>query len=187
MIEDSNTKELLTPENITTGSLADEGLSDTIDLGHNNSTQGVIYQMAEKSKIVEVEVPKSKGQTYYEEVEELKTKGVANADAVRQVAEKHGASENAVRGGIFQYRKAHVNGGSSGPTTTVRRLREKVATVDDLVANARQALQAALELIDKEESDVKAALDAAQARYDEVVASAADRKADMQKKLDALS
>jgi hypothetical protein len=184
---DSITKELLTPENNTSGAFADEGSSGRIDLGHNNSTQGVIYQMADKTSTTEAEASKSKGQTYYEEVEALVAGGMKNADAIRQTADKHGATENAVRGGIFQYKKAHVNGGSSGPTTTVRRLRQKEASYDELLATARQALEAADALIDKEVNEAKDALDAAQARYDEVLASVKERKADIQKKLHALS
>ena len=55
------------------------------------------------------------------------------------------------------------------------------------MANARQALEDALDLIDEEVSDAKAVLDVAQARYDEVVSSVADRKADVEKKLKALA
>jgi uncharacterized protein YoaH (UPF0181 family) len=125
-------------------------------------------------------------QTYYEEVEALKSQGVSNADAVKAVAEKMGKKENAVRGGIFQYRKTHLNG--DGPTTTTRRTRRQASlSVDDYVANARQALEAARDLIDREVDEAKAALDAAQAHYDEVQASVKDRKADIEKKLKALA
>jgi hypothetical protein len=137
----------------------------------------VIYQMAED---------KSMGQTYYEEVEALKSQGVANADAVRQVAEKYDKKENAVRGGIHQYKSRHVNG--NAPAAASRRGRGRQAlSVDDYVANARQALESARDLIDQEVSDAKAELDAAQARYDEVQAAIKDRKADIEKKLKALA
>ena len=43
------------------------------------------------------------------------------------------------------------------------------ASVDDLLASARQSLESAVALIDHEVAEAKAALDAAQARYDEVV------------------
>lgn len=44
-----------------------------------------------------------------------------------------------------------------------------------------------LALVDREVDEAKSALDAAQARYDEVVAGVKDRKADIEKKLKALA
>lgn len=126
---------------------------------------------------------KTLGQTYYEEVEALKQDGLTNADAVRAVAKKRGKEENAIRGGIHQYRRTHIDGGST--TNRIRR-RAKV-TADDFVANARQALEDALRLIDRDVDDAKAALDEAQANYDKAVASVAERKNDIEKKLNAWS
>lgn len=122
-------------------------------------------------------------QQYYEEVEALKASGVSNAEAIRQVAEKHGKKENAVRGGIHQYKSRHLDGNGTSPT----RRRRATASVEDHLAQARQSLEQALALIDKEVDDAKAALDAAQERYDAAVASVKDRKADIEKKLKALA
>jgi hypothetical protein len=180
-----NAKPVLTEHIYDSETFADDSASSSIDLGHNNSNQGVIYQMADKTQTSPPE-GKTWGQVYYEEVEALVAGGTKNAEAVRQVGEKHGKNENAVRGGIFQYKKAHING-SSGPTATVRRLRQKAASVDDLVASAREALEAALDLIDREVEQAKADLDAAQARYDQVAESVAERKADIEQKLKALA
>jgi hypothetical protein len=138
------------------------------------------------SRIKAVDVPKKPlNQLYYEEVEALKSQGISNADAVREVAKKFDKNENAVRGGIHQYKSHHVNDGA--PTATRRTRRTASLSVDDYLANARQALEAALALIDQEVSDAKSALDAAQARYDEVVSAVAERKADVEKKLKALA
>ena len=126
---------------------------------------------------------KTLGQQYYEEVETLKAQGVPNAEAIRQVAAAHDKKENAVRGGLHQY-KSKLNGGGS---RTPRRGRNTAASVDDLLASARQSLESAVALIDDEVAQAKAALDAAQAHYDEVVASVKDRKADVEKKLKALA
>lgn len=122
-------------------------------------------------------------QQYYEEVEALKASGVSNAEAIRQVAEKYGKKENAVRGGIHQYKSRHLDGNGTSPT----RRRRATASVEDHLAQARQSLEQALALIDKEVDDAKAALDAAQERYDAAVASVKDRKADIEKKLKALA
>ncbi len=128
------------------------------------------------------------GQQYYEEVEALKADGVSNADAVRQVAEKYGKKEGAIRGGMFQYRRAHVDDDGDGARPR-RRVRQPAATpsVDDYLANARKALEDALALIDREVDEAKAALDAAQARYDQAVASVRDKKAEVEQKLKALT
>ena len=130
-----------------------------------------------------VDQTKSLAETYYEEVEALKAEGVANAEAVRQVAEKHGKTENAVRGAIYQYKTRHLSGGGGAS----RSRRRSPATVDDFVSSARQALEQALELVDREVDEAKVALEAAQARYDEAAASVKDRKADIERKLKALT
>lgn len=126
---------------------------------------------------------KTLGQQYHEEVEALKDQGVTNAEAIRQVAEKHGKKENAVRGGLHQYKSKLSSGVASSP----RRGRSATVSVDDLLASARQSLESAVALIDQEVDDAKTALDAARARYDEVLASVKDRKASVEKKLKALA
>ena len=185
--ESGNAKPELTGDIYDRQGFADTASSGSIDLGLlTNQDRERIYQMAEKTEtIIPPADGKSMGQTYYEEVEALVAGGMKNADAVRQVADKYGKNENAVRGGIFQYKKAHVDGG--GATTTTRRSRRRATlSVDDYVANARKALEAARDLIDDEVEQAKSELEAAQARYDEVVASVKDRKADIEKKLKAL-
>lgn len=123
------------------------------------------------------------GQAYYDEVEALKASGVSNADAVREVAKKYGKNENAVRGGIHQY-KTRAGGGSAAP----RRGRARAASsIDDLIGQAKRSLEEALGLVDREVDQAKAALDAAQAHYESIVAGVADRKADIEKKLKALA
>ena len=188
--ESTNAKSVLTDVIYDRRSFAEPLSAGSIELGHYKTSREDIYQMAPESssrtKVVEVDIPKSMGQTYYEEVETLKSEGIKNADAVRQVAEQHGKNENAVRGGIHQYKSRHVDG--KAPTTTRRATsRSASLSVDDYVANARKALESARGLIDQEVNEAKAALDAAQARYDEVQASVKDRQADIEKKIAALS
>jgi hypothetical protein len=88
-----------------------------------------------------------------------------------------------VRGGLHQY-KTKLNGGDA---STPRRSRAGKASVDDLLVSARQSLESAMTLIDQQVMEAKTALDAAQARYDEVVANVKDKKADIEKKLKALA
>jgi len=140
------------------------------------------YQRTDRIMPDQTDDGKTLGQRYYEEVEALKSHGIPNAAAIREVAERYGKKENAVRGGLHQY-KSKLNGGTSSP----RRGRSAAASVDDLLASARENLESAVALIDHEVADAKAALDAAQAHYDEVVSSVKDRKADIEKKLKALT
>ena len=125
---------------------------------------------------------KTRAQTYHEEVEALKADGVSNAEAVRRVAEKHGKSVSAVRGSLYQYRTQHTDGGSS-----IARRSRRPRSVEDHMASARQSLEQARDLIDQEIAKAKAALDSAQSRYDELTASAAERKADIERRIAALS
>ena len=184
-----NTKPVLTGHIYDGGSFADASTSGSIDLRHNKSIGEENYQMAESST-TRTPAPEGKtwGQVYYEEVEELVSGGMKNADAVRQVAEKYGKEVNAVRGGIFQYKKAHVNSGSSATVTPTRRgRRQTTRSYDEYMADARQALEAARALIDQEVNEAKTALDAAQEHYNNVLASVKERKADIEKKLKALA
>jgi hypothetical protein len=171
-----NAKAVLTGTIYDRQSFAAPKSTGRIDLRHYQQSEEEIYQMADG---------KPMGQTYYDEVEALKAKGTTNAEAIRQVAQKYGKNENAVRGGIHQYKSRHVEGGT--PATARRTRRSTSVSVDDYVADARKALEAALDLIDQEVKEAKAALDSAQARHDEIVASVKQRKADLQKKLAALS
>lgn len=123
------------------------------------------------------------GQQYHEAVEALKVDGTKNADAIRQVADDFGKQGNAIRGAIHQY-KTKLNG---GPTATRRTRRAGAHTVDDHLTQARQSLEQALALVDREVADAKADLDAAQAHYDSVAAAVKDRKADIERKLQALA
>lgn len=126
---------------------------------------------------------KSLAQTYYEEVEALKADGTSNADAIREVAKRHNKNANAVRGGLHQYK----NRGANGSAPSRRGRRSTTQSVDDYLATARQSLEEALALVDREVDEAKELRDAAQERYDKVVAAVGDRKADIEKKLKALS
>jgi uncharacterized protein YoaH (UPF0181 family) len=125
---------------------------------------------------------KTRAQTYYEEVEALKAEGMSNAEAVRRVAEKHGKSVSAVRGSLYQYRTQHSDDGSS-----IARRSRRSRSVEDHMASARQSLEQARDLIDQEVAEAKTALDTAQTRYDVISGTAAERKADIEQRIAALS
>jgi len=117
---------------------------------------------------------------YYEAVEALKSKGMSNADAIRAVAEQYGKPVNTIRGSLHQYKARYLSGNGSVP-------RRRGRSVEDHLGRARESLQAALKVIDEGVAATKTALDAAQARYEQITNSVAERKADIERKLAALS
>lgn len=123
---------------------------------------------------------KTRGQAYHEEVEALKAKGMSNAEAVKKIAEQHGKSVGAIRGALYQHRTREAGG-------TPQRSRRGAMSVEDHVVRARESLVAARWLIDHEVTEAASARDAAQARYEELAASADRRKAEIDKQIAALS
>lgn len=126
---------------------------------------------------------KTEAQIVYERIEELKAYGMSNADAIRQVAQERGKKENAIRANQHQHRRK-LQGGSA--TSSPRGRRRKTPTPTDPIAEARAILERALQDDDAEVTAAKAELDAAQARYDEAVNRATERKAELEKKIAAL-
>lgn len=129
---------------------------------------------------------KPEAQSVYEDVEALKAEGMSNADAVRRVAEERGKSINAVRANIHQHRKKAGIAPPSGRRGS-RGKKPAAVTVEGAVQQATAVLQQALDGIDGEVDAAKADLDAAQARYDQLVESVAERKAELERKIAALS
>jgi transposase len=124
---------------------------------------------------------KTRAQTYHEEVEALKADGMSNAEAVRRVAERHGKSVSAVRGSLYQYRTQHTDSGG-----TPRRSR-RPRSVEDHMASARQSLEQARDLIDREVEEAKVVAEKAQSFYAKVASTAESRKADIEQRIAALS
>ena len=129
---------------------------------------------------------KSEAQAVYEDVEALKSKGMSNADAVRKVAEERGKTVNAVRANVHQHRKKAGIAPPSGRRSP-RGRKPAAVTVQGAVQQATDVLQQALSGIDSEVQAAKSELDAAQARYDQLVESVAERKAELERKIAALS
>jgi chromosome segregation ATPase len=112
----------------------------------------------------------------YTAINELVDGGTRLADAVRQIAAETGRSAGAVRTAYYaQRRKLGRHGRSRTPIS-----------VEDALQQARQLLQDALARIDEELAAAKAQLDAATARYETLETSAAQRKAELERKIAAL-
>lgn len=121
----------------------------------------------------------TKAQEVYEKVEALVGAGVRKADAFRQVADELRQPFNSIRGAYY----THTRSLGGTPGASRRRSPEPV----DPVEQARIVLERAIEAIDIEVTTAKERIDEAKAEYDELRGIAAERKASLQRKLEALN
>ncbi len=122
----------------------------------------------------------TKAQEVYEKVEALIAAGTSKADAFKQLAGEYGQPVNSIRGSYYQHTRP--GNGEGGPKP-----RRRETTPEDAMADARAALERAIASIDREVEAAKSRLDEAKAEYDSLRASAADRKAAITAKLEALN
>jgi hypothetical protein len=121
-----------------------------------------------------------KAQEVYGKVEAMVASGTDKADAFKALAGESGRPYDSVRGSYY-FHKKKVEGGESKPRT-----RRRETTPDDALADARAALERAIEAIDREVEAAKARADEAKAEYDALKASASDRKKAITERLEAL-
>jgi len=121
----------------------------------------------------------SKAQDIYDRVEAVaREQGVSKKEAHEIVAKEFGMKPSSIRGAVYQARKAN---GQTGR----RRVRE--TTTDGAVASAVETLEDAREAIDEEVEAAKERADEANREYKALKDSAADRKAEITAKIEALS
>ena len=125
---------------------------------------------------------KTKAQVIYETVEEQVASGVEKADAFKQLAEASGRPYDSIRGSYYSHKKKLEGGDTAKPSRTRRR----ETTPDDALADARAALQRAIDSIDREVEAAKSRADEAKAEYDDLKASAGERKQAIAERLEAL-
>jgi hypothetical protein len=124
----------------------------------------------------------TKAQEIYDRVEAMVAAGTEKADAFKQIAEEAGRPYDSVRGSYYSHKKKIEGGDSVKPSRTRRR----ETTPDDAMADARAALQRAIDSIDREVEAAKSRADEAKAECDALKASAADRKKAITERLEAL-
>jgi hypothetical protein len=125
----------------------------------------------------------TKAQETYEEVERRVASGVDKADAFKALAEETGRPFDSLRGSYYTHkRKLEGGGDSSRPSRTRRR----ETTPDDALADARAALERAVESIDREVEVAKARSEEAKSEYEALRDSAKERKEAITKRLEAL-
>jgi hypothetical protein len=121
----------------------------------------------------------SKVQDIYDRVEAVaREQGVSKKEAHEIVAKEFGMKPSSIRGAVYQARKAN---GQTGR----RRVRE--TTTDGAVASAVETLEDAREAITEEVEAAKERADEANREYKALKDSAADRKAEITAKIEALS
>ena len=119
----------------------------------------------------------TKAQEVYEKVEALVASGMSKADAFKQLAGEYGQPVDSLRGAYY----AHTStlGG------TPRSARKRKTEVDP-IAEALSALEEGLESVDDDVAEAKERADEAKAVYEHLRDTAKERKAELQKKIEAL-
>jgi len=120
----------------------------------------------------------TKAQQVYDKVEALVASGVRKADAFRQVADEFGQPFNSMRGAYYAHTRTL---GQSSPQS-----RKRETTTGDPIEQATSVLTRAVESIDAEVVLAKTRVDEAKTEYEHLRDTAAERKANIQAKIDAL-
>jgi hypothetical protein len=120
----------------------------------------------------------TKAQEVYERVEALVASGAKKADAFRQVAEEYGKPFNSMRGAYYAHTRT-LGQPSSNP-------RKRQTAPADPIESALIVLEKAVEAIDNEVGIAKSRAEDAKAEYEQLRDTAAERKAAIQAKIDAL-
>ena len=126
----------------------------------------------------------TKAEEVFTRVEQLVAEGKTKAEAFKELAAEYGQPVNSVRGAYYQHtRKA--NGGETGSGTSSRP-RRRETTPEDAIADARAALERAIQAVDREVAAAKDRADEAEREYDALKATADERKQAIRQRLEAL-
>lgn len=120
----------------------------------------------------------TKAEEVYTKVEQLVAAGKTKAEAFKQLAGEYGQPVNSVRGSYYQHTRGNGEGGS--------RPRRRETTPEDALADARKALERAVENIDREIQAARERAEEAKREYDALKASASERKQKITERLEAL-
>jgi chromosome segregation ATPase len=123
----------------------------------------------------------TKGQEVYEKVNTLMAGGMSRPEAFKQVSEEYKQPVNSLRGSYYSFSR-----GATGNGNGKSRPRRRETTADDALADARAALERAVESIDREVETAKARSEEAKAEYEDLKPSASDRKKAIEAKVAAL-
>jgi predicted component of type VI protein secretion system len=119
----------------------------------------------------------TKAEEVQQKVNALVESGVSKADAFRQLSEHYGQPVSSIRGAFYA-----ASRGEGGRTRTRRRQ----TTPEDALADARAALERAIEAIDREVEAAAERAKEARAEHEALKASAAERKQAIAARMEAL-
>lgn len=125
----------------------------------------------------------TKAHEVYDKVETMIAAGTPKAEAFKQLAAEYGQPVNSIRGSYY----SHTSPGRSISPEGSRRGRRRETTPDDALADARRALERAIDAIDREVGEAKARADEATAEHEALKASAQERKDAIAARLEALA
>lgn len=125
----------------------------------------------------------TKAEEVFTKVEELIASGSSKADAFKKLAEQYGQPVNSIRGAYYSHSRRGDDPGSTKP----RKTRRRETTPEDALADARAALDRAIETIDREVEAAEARAKEAQAEYEALRDSAEAKKEEIAAKRDALA
>lgn len=125
----------------------------------------------------------TKAQEVYEEVERRIASGIDKADAFKALAKETGRPFDSLRGSYYSHKRKLEGGEPSGKPSRTRR---RQTTPGDALADARAALERAVESIDREVDVAKARSEEAKAEYEALRDSAKERKEAITGRLEAL-
>lgn len=121
----------------------------------------------------------TKAQEVYEKVNTLIDGGASRPDAFKQVAAEYGQPVNSIRGSYYSFSRGETGNGKGRP-------RRRETTPEDALADARAALERSIASIDREVEVAGERAKEAKAEHEALKASAADRKATIAERLEAL-
>jgi chromosome segregation ATPase len=124
----------------------------------------------------------TKAQEIYEEIEKRIASGTEKADAFKAMAEETGRPFDSLRGSYYSHKRKLEGGDSAKPSRTRRR----ETTPADALADARAALERAIDAIDREVEVAKERAQEAAAEYEALRGSAKERKEAITQRLEAL-
>jgi hypothetical protein len=121
----------------------------------------------------------TKAQEIYEKVNALIESGTDRPAAFKQVAADYAQPVNSIRGSYYSFSRGTTGGGKGRP-------RRRETTPEDALADARAALERSIQAIDREVTVAGERAAEATAEHEALKASAAERKAAISERLEAL-
>jgi hypothetical protein len=125
----------------------------------------------------------SKAQEVYEEVQRRIASGTERAEAFKELAKETGRSADSLRGSFYGWKRKLDAGENPGRSPRTRR---RETTPDDALADARAALERAIESIDREVRIAQERAQEAASEYEDLRGSAEERKQTITARLEAL-